>query len=1251
MKAAQGGATVCLRLFGGFTLDRPGTEGDGLSYEKARALLAYVAVESNVAHSRRTLAALFWPDHAPTAALANLRLVLLNLRQTLDAADLPLLLVDRDAVRFEPGALPRVDTACFSAALAMVGSAADQTADDAMLRELEVAAELYRGQFLAGFTLPECPDFETWLQLRREGWHRDALSLFARIADSHEARLNHVAALAFGVRYLELAPWNEDAHRRVMRLLALNGQPGGALAQYENCSRILRSELGVLPGEATRQLAEQIRKGVLTRSLAPPPLLTQTEALAMPTERRQVTVLYCGLTAAGSEDPDDAMALLYPAHVRWCDVVRQHGGHVVPTYAGGLLAYFGYPKAAEHAVRNALQAALAISRDKRSGVALRAGVHTGMVISGGTQAVPDVIGDTTAVAIRLRLLVEDGQIAVSRDARRLASGFFEFAESGVHRLSGIAQPVEVSRLIGAGTAQDRLDTAPLTPMIGRTAELEELVRTWDDARLGHGNVMLIKGEPGIGKSRLLHEMKTQFAGQNVSVRELRCHAEFAQSPFHPVVTLFESMMGFVEGEDAAVKFMRLAEYLDTHHPAISKETIPLLASFMSLPVCAPYAEVTLPLPARRDAELSMLLRLLQSLASQTPVLLLFEDLHWVDPSTLELLSRMIEGDHGFPMLAVLTARPEFVPPWRGDRVPTRLLTGLSKEEIGTIIRSLAPRLSLAETRNLIERADGIPLFAEELARLASGYDGDEIPMTLRDLLGARLDATGEAKYTAQLAATMGRSFPLDILSQVSPLTPQAAMQALHTLEKAGLIETGDGVTYQFRHALIHETAYRSQTRSGHKAAHLKIAHLLQTNGGRIASSRPELIAQHLTAGENYEQAIIHWLRAGNQASQRAANAEAILHNKAGLSLIDRLADSPQKLQYEFDLLNGIGLAAIALEGYASGEAASAHARALALCERHTVSPDMFRALWGLWASASSRSGYELALDLARQLLKIAEGGSDPIHVQQAYFALGNTRFWRGEFEEAKSLLETAITMHRATFHARHVADFGEDVRITAGAYMGWVLESLGQPVPARQASAEAVALARRARHPFSLAYALTFAALLQCRLRRPEEALLLAEETLRLAESHGFHLWRIGASIARGWAHAQQGDAEGIAEIRRSVEETRAAMGGVTLVVLTPLADAFARLGLFEDALETIEEALRVGEALGDHHADAELLCLKGDALIALAPENAASAIACFSQAAAIASLQQAAALEVRARDSLAAARRMCGGLAGVIAD
>lgn len=1230
----------CLRLFGGFAIDRPGQSGDGLAYEKGRALLAYVAVETGIVHTRKVLAGMFWPNHAPTAALANLRLVLLNLRQTLDAAGLPLLQIDREAVRLDPAVLRRVDTALLSAALGSVGGQIPPTIDDASLRMLEAAGRLYRGELLAGFSLPECPDFEVWLQMRREAWHRDALALLEKIAQCHAVRQDFNAALPYALRCLELAPWDEDAHRRVMHLLAMNGQPGGALAQYENCCNILRSEFGVRPSEATRLLAAEIGNGGLARHLASPPADPMPSVLPLPNERRQVTILYCELQAEGNDDPDEAMDLLYPARLHWSETARRHGGHVVPTYSGGLLAYFGYPQADEHAARNAMRAALAIIRDAHAGVLARIGIHTGMVVSGGNLAVPDVVGAATAAAIRLRLLVEGGRIAVSEESRRLVAGFFAFAHFGEHKLSGIARPIDVFRLLGEGGAADRLDAAGLTPLVGREKELSLLAGLWESSRKGRHHVVLLRGEPGIGKSRLLRELRERLAGAPCTVREMRCQAEYSSTPFHPIVCMLESLIGFAEGEDGVERHARLERYVNANHPEVAVEAVPMLASFLSLPMPSPGTGIVQSPQRRRESEQTMLLRLLRSRAAQAPVLLLVEDLHWADPSTLQLLTEVIERNRDLPMLTVLTARPEFSPVWSVNQLTTIELHGLDDGQIGEIIQSVAPHLPRAVTQSLAERADGIPLFAEELARMTAGDGKEDVPATLRDLLAARLDATGDAKATAQLAATIGRSFAVDILSQASPLAPLALQQNLHALEAAGLVASRDGVVYRFRHALIRDTAYQSQTKPGRRAAHLKIAEVLRKEYGRRADCRSELVAQHLAAGGDHYQAIIHWLRAGSLAAQRAANAEAVLHFRAGLALTGQIEDSSERLQLEFDLLNGLGLAAIALEGYASAEAAEAHARALALCERHPGSPDMFRALWGLWASASSRSGYELALDLAQQLLRMAERSDDPVQLQQAHFAVGNTQFWRGEFTEARSHLEKAIGMHRASYHARHVADFGEDVRITAGAYLAWTLDFLGQPDMALTVSAESVALARRAKHPFSQAYALTFAALLNCRAGRPDEARLIAEETRRIADSHGFHLWRIGASIAAGWARTLQGEEAGLAEIRRSIDETREAMGGVSLVVLAPLADSLVRLGRGEEALATIDEALQLGEALGDHHVDAELLCQKGNALLAMSLPDRAAATACFSQALSIAIRQQAVLLEARAREGLVAARR-----------
>lgn len=1238
---------IRLRLLGGFSLERPGQVGDGLSYEKGRALLAYVALASDSLHARRALASLLWPDLAGNAALANLRLVLLNLRQALTSDGVSCLVVEREALRFNASALADFDLLNFSGTVPACTCPAvsyQSAACPGCLTSMAKGLEYYRGTFLAGFSLADCPDFEEWLQQQREILQRHALALLMRLADCHERRGNPATALPFSLRYLEMAPWDEEGYCRAMRQLSLDGQSGAALAQYERCRRMLREELGVEPSSETRVLAERISHGHLQReasALSPASTGVQGLTLSPSAERRQVTVLYGELSSGETEDPDEASDLLYPAQRSWSQIVMRYGGHVVQTYTGGLLAYFGYPAAHENAAREALLAALAIVRDGHPGVDVRLGVHTGLVVSGGSAAVPDRVGTTTSLAIRLRLFVGKGEVAVSADTSRLVPGYFNFQSLGSRDVSGVSRTLEVFRLTGESSATHRLAAADvLTPLVGRATELGALMSVWDDAAAGHCHLVLLRGEAGIGKSRLLHAVKGKLSEHDCAIREVRCVPEFSQSPFQPLIATAESLLGFSVGDDDATKFRRLAAYLEAAHEAIAAEAIPLAAAFLSLPVLPPYVAPSLSAQAQREATLEILPRLLCSLAQKQPVLFVVEDLHWSDPSTLEVITHFVNQVRDVPMLVLMSARPEFSPPWGEDRVPTWILGGLEDDEVGAIISGIAPDLPPTVARMLVDRADGVPLFAEELAKIANVGAGSDIPASLQDLLAARLDATGTAKATAQLAATIGRDFDLEVLQQISPLKPDALQVALRTLELAGLIWRRDGLSCQFRHALIRDAAYQSQTRQVRQAAHRQIAAALLAGGRRLVRSHPEILARHFAAGEDFAQAIAYWLQAGRLAAKHAANREAMQHFRAGLQLVDRLPAGPDRVHLEFDLQNDIGIAAIAIDGYASREAASAHERAMVLCEQHAGSPDMFRAVWGLWASASSRSGFRLALELAQQLLRMAESSGDEVQLQQAHFALGNTHFWQGGFVSADHHLRTALARYLPGQHVIHISDFGEDLRITAASYLSWVQEFMGKPDEADRISMETVAAARRLKHPFSLAYALTFAALLQCRLQQPKRALKLAGEVESLAETHGFQLWRIGGVIVKGWARSAMGEPAGIAQIEACLEETRIVMGGVTLLVFVLLADAQLRDQRFADVIATVRQAILLGDSIDDRHVKAELLCFQGQALLGLSVGNTNRAAECFRQSLVLCRRQQAKGIELRV---LAAQKNLLG--------
>ncbi len=1224
-----------LRLLGGFALDRDG-EPCKLAYEKGRALLAYLAMEPARAHTRSSLAAMFWPDLAHDAALANLRQILHSLRQTLNAASpaTPLLQVDRESVRLDAAAGLAVDAVQFSAAPSPCPATPDPAHCMSCIAGMEALERLLGGEFMDGFELPDCPGFEEWLQIQREAMHLHALARLVRLSDCHERMGACDKSLPFARRFLELEPWNEEGLRRVMRLLALNGQSANALARHEAFCRTLKKDLGALPADETHMLAERIKRGEFSPDRRRMADALPAAAPPLPAaERRQVTVLYCELVSVGVDDPDEALALLREPQARCSEIIRGKSGYLVQIRGGSLLAYFGYPQATENAARMAVQAALEVTRTAFAGLEVRASVHTGMVIS-GDRHVPDAIGATSGLAIRLRQLADCGEVAISAATQRLVAGYFDCTSLGQQTLPGVTRPLEVFRVSRESGARDRLEAASaLTPLIGRKREIASLRALWRDTLAGKGSVVLLRGEAGIGKSRLVLALKDSIPDQAARVRELRCVPEHSQSPFHPLTALFGFTLAFSLEDSPAAKFDKLAAYVEANYPKNDPDAVALLARMLGLPVRAPYREPASSPQQQRERTLAILLDRLCLIAARQPILLVVEDLHWADPSTLELLDLLIRRRHEVPILTVLAARPGFKPSWDESLVPTLPLNALSDADTTVLIKAVAPGIPPTSIPRIVERADGIPLFAEELAREIAATDQPAIPTTLHDLLMARLDGMGEAKTVAQLAAAIGREFSVDLLRKIAPFD-EASLKALLTqLRDAGLLLGDIRRDMHFKHSLIRDTAYQSQTRDERAATHRRIGAALEAAGAGI---RPELLAQHWAAGGEIREAVAYWIAAGKLASQHSASQEALAHFKSGLALIEALPAGPERLRMELDLQIGLGSAATTSQGYASAEGAAADARAMALCSWQESGPEMFPAIWGLWASASSRDGYPHALELAQRLLRMAHQSGDPIHAVQGHFAVADTLYWQGEFQAAREHLEHARAAYLPAHHTRHVADFGEDAGVTSASYLSWVLWFLGFPDQARETSRQAVALARQLGHPYSLAYALTFAAILHCRLRQPAKALALAEETLELASQHDFPLWQIGALLSRGWAQVMQGKRDGIESLQHCVEATRAAMGGVTLVVLGPLVDAYNALSMADAARTMSDEALATGDTIGDHHIEAELHRLKGESLLAIADPDAVQAEACFHQALEICRRQRAKSLELRAAISMA---------------
>jgi len=1226
---------ITLRVLGGFSLEYL-TQPCDLAYEKGRALLVYLAMESGRTYSRASLASMFWPELEREAALTNLRQILLNLRQVFKRVGLTELPfhANRDEVWMHVGFGICVDAVNLAACVNACPESPILPHCRLCVDQMDRVTKLYAGEFMQGFSLPECPDFDEWLQVQRESFHLRILAVLTRLSACYEMIGALARALPVALRITELEPWSEEGVRRVMRLYAMTGQGDRALERFRTSCLVLKRELGIVPSEATRVLAARIERGELAawgengndRRI-------KTNVPVVIAERRQVTVLYCELTAVGIEDIDEALAVLEVSHQRCSDVIRRHLGFLVQTHSGGLQAYFGYPQVSESSARQAVQAALALRGEHVPNVELRVGIHSGTVIT-SDRHIPDAIGATSGLAIRLRQVVEPGEVAISAATQRLVSGYFECVSLGVSLMRGVQQPIEVFRVDRESGARTRLEAAgTLTPLVGRSEELVNLLSFWRVALQGRRQVVLLRGEAGVGKSRLVLALKDAVREQSCFIRELHCFPERRHSPFSPLIELFESLFGIHAGDTAEEKFKKLVGYVEAQNIGLVQATVPLYARMLGLSLHESYQEPDLRPQQQRESVLDIVLEHLMAQANEKPCLLVIEDVHWVDPSTLELLQRLVTQEQQAPILVIFTARPEFEPPWDERLTHSYSLKALGGDEIAALVASVGPQIAESLVKRIVERADGIPLFAEELARELASGDQNDIPPTLLDLLLSRLDSMGAARIVAQAAATVGREFELALLGQITPFDESMLKQHVAQLFEAELLQGGAKGFYRFKHSLIRDAAYQSQARNEREVIHRRVASAFITLAMGV---RPEVLAQHWAEGGEAHKAITGWIEAGKLASQESASHEAVAHFKAGLALLEKLPVDSERNRLELELNIGLGSASAAVHGYAATDGVEYFERAMALCGLRDDDPAIFPAIWRLWASASSRVGYSSANGLAQHLVRMADHGRDPIQRQQGHFALGNTLYWQGEFVVAREHLEHVRAIYRTEHHSGHVASFGEDAGVTSESYYAWVMCFLGYPDQAIHASQTALDLARRLGHPFSLAYALTFAAILHCRVGDAETACTLAQETLDLSCKHGFVLWEIGARLALGWAQAMQGNGDGIESIRECAEATRQAMGGVTLVTLGPLADALVTLGMFATAEQAGEEALSVGKRVGDRHIEAELHRLKGESLLGISEANELAAESYFRMALLISHRQHARLIELRSAASMA---------------
>ena len=691
------------------------------------------------------------------------------------------------------------------------------------------------------------------------------------------------------------------------------------------------------------------------------------------------------------------------------------------------------------------------------------------------------------------------------------------------------------------------------------------------------------------------------------------------------------------------------------------EAVPLFAALLSLPLTADYAPLTVSPEQQKQKTLQALLTILLRIAAQQPVLFVMEDLHWVDPTTLELLSLLVDQGPTARILVLLTFRPDFSPPWTGRAHLTQVtLNRLPRRQAAEMTGRVAHGKALPPevVEQVVAKTDGVPLFVEELTKmvLESGLlqEREEryeltgplpplaIPTTLHDSLMARLDRLATVKGLAQLGATLGREFSYELLHAVSPWDEATLRRGLQQLVEAEfLYQQGlpPQATYLFKHALIQEAAYQSLLRSTRQQHHQHIAQVLEARFPELCETQPELLAHHSTEAGLHEQAIGYWQKAGQRAIERSANLEAIGHLTTGLEVLKRLPDTPERTQHELMLHTALGVPLRATKGFGAPEVGQVYARARELCQQVEETPQLVPVLRGLWEFYELQGELQTARELGEQLLTLAQRVREVELLLVAHNVLGDTLVWLGEFAGARAHLEQGMALYHPQQHRSHAFLYGYDSGVHCLAFGAWALWYLGYPDQALRRIHDALTLAQELSHPFSLAFALAFAAWLHQLRREGQAAQERAAATIALATEQGFPFWEAWGTILRGWALAEQGQsAEGIAQMRQGIAAWRATGAELQLpYYLALLAEAYGKAGQAEEGLRVLAEALTAVHKTGERQHEAELYRLKGELLLQQATGSDDEAETCLHQALDIARHQQAKSLELRAAMSLSA--------------
>jgi predicted ATPase/class 3 adenylate cyclase len=1013
------------------------------------------------------------------------------------------------------------------------------------------------------------------------------------------------------------------------------------------------------------------------------PVLPAAPVLPAPeAERRQLTVLFCDLVGStqlsGQLDPEDLRAVVRAYQEAAAEVIQHYAGHIAQYLGDGLLVYFGYPTAHEDDTRRAVHTGLGIVQaiaalntrlTAQYGVqlAVRLGIHTGPVVVGvigsGERHEHLALGETPNIAARLQNLAPANTVVLSAATARLVQGAFALEELGTHTLHGVAEPMTISRvrgLLATPSHDEEFVTATAPLLVGRDEEVGLLRRRWEQSKAGHGQVVLLSGEAGIGKSALVEALRAQVRAEGLPRMAFRCSPYHTNSALYPVITHLEHLLQLAPDDPPATKLAKLEEGLRPSGLPLA-EVVPLLAGLLSVPLPAErYAPLTLTPQQQKQQTLDALVAWLAAEAERQPALVAWEDLHWADPTTLETLGLVLDQAPTSPMLHVLTYRPEFSPPWPPrSHITPLVLNRLERPQAEAVIaqRASYKKLPAEVVQHIVAKTDGVPLYVEELTKmlLASALLREEadqyvltgplrtvaIPDTLQDALMARLDQLQMAKEVAQLGAVLGREFGYELLQAIAPQDEDTLQAGLAQLVAAELLyQRGrpPRARYIFKHALIQDAAYASLLKSTRQQVHRQIAQILETQFTTLVETQPELLAQHYTAAGCAEQAVVYWQRAGQQASDRSANLEAISHITTGIELLTTLPETPERTQHAVTLYIALGAALQMAKGYAAPEVEHAYIQARALCQQVGETLELVPVLFGLWRFYLVRPQLHTARELGETLLRLAQRAEDSALAFVAHYALGVTWCFLAALPAARQHLEEGIARYAPDQRRAPVFRIGHDQGVGCGAFAAIVLWLLGSPEQALARLNDALALAHELSHPFSLAFAQSMAAWVSQLRRDVPAAHVHAEAAVTLSTAQGFPLWAALGTSLRGWALAMQGQGEaGTAQARQGIAAWQAT-GAVLYVpyLCTVLADVCAQLGHTDDGLQALAEAHTLVEQHEERYWEAEVCRLRGVLLLRQPGTPQAEAEAWLQRALDVARRQEAKSLELRAAMSLA---------------